>query len=143
MTEQAIVPLYFELPYPPSVNGIWRGGKGGRHYLSPKYKAWREEAALMARTQSKGKRVAGPFAVQIDVVRPDKRRRDLDNLIKVCLDLLAHVGVTDDDSECQYIETKWVQKGPSVRVSVRPCTRWGVTSWTSFQQPQTSTEPAP
>jgi crossover junction endodeoxyribonuclease RusA len=134
MAEEAITPLYFELPYPPSLNGIWRGGKGGRHYLSLKYRQWRDEAGLLAKSQAKGKRIAGPYAIQIDVVRPDKRRRDLDNLIKVSLDLLANIGVTDDDCECQYIEAKWVEIGPPLRLSVRPCLRWGASPWTSQAQ---------
>lgn len=125
MTEPAIVPLYFDLPYPPSVNSIWRGGKGGRHYLSAKYKAWRQAAGLLASAQAKGKRIAGPFAVQINAVRPDKRRRDIDNLIKPVLDLIASVGITDDDCECQSVEASWVRRGEGIWVAVRPCTRWG------------------
>lgn len=127
MTEQAVIPLYFELPYPPSTNGIWRGGKGGRHFLSAKYKAWREAAGLVVNTQAKGKRVAGAFAVEIQARRPDKRKRDIDNLIKPLLDLLANMGVIDDDSECQFVSAEWVGRGVGVRVAVRPCTRWGET----------------
>jgi Holliday junction resolvase RusA-like endonuclease len=123
--EAAVVPLYLELPFPPSVNGIWRGGAGGRHHLSAKYKAWKQDAGLLARNQCKSARVSGPYAVQLHLVRPDKRRRDLDNTIKVVLDLLAYVGVTGDDSECQYIEARWVASGPPLWVAVRPCTRWG------------------
>jgi crossover junction endodeoxyribonuclease RusA len=125
MTEPAIVPLYFDLPYPPSVNGIWRSGKGGRFYKSKHYIAWENSAGWLVKQQAKGKRIAGPFAVQIDIVRPDKRKRDLDNTIKVILDLLKNLHVTDDDSECQYIEAKWVQVGEGVRVAVRPTKRWG------------------
>jgi crossover junction endodeoxyribonuclease RusA len=125
VAEPAIVPIYFELPYPPSVNGIWRGGKGGRHYLSAKYKNWREAAGLMVNVQAKGKRIAGPFAVEIQASRPDKRRRDIDNIVKPILDLLASMGVTPDDSECQMIHAEWVGRGEGVRVAVRPCLRWG------------------
>lgn len=134
MTEEAIVPLYFELPYPPSLNGIWRGGKGGRHYLSPKYKAWRDEAAMLAKAQTRGKRIAGPFAVQINARRPDKRRRDIDNLIKPVLDLIASVHITDDDSECQYVEAQWIEKGVGIWVAVRPTKRWGEEPWISPAQ---------
>lgn len=125
MTEAAIVPLYFELPHPPSVNGIWRGGKGGRHYLSAKYKTWREAAGLIVNTQARGKRIDGPYAVEIQARRPDKRRRDIDNIVKPVLDLLAFMGVTADDCECQMIAAQWVERGDGIRVAVRPCTRWG------------------
>ena len=125
MTEPAISPLYFELPYPPSVNGIWRHGQGS-FYKSKNYRTWERDAGWALKEQAKGKRVAGPFAVQIDLTRPDKRKRDLDNTIKVILDLLKNLHVTDDDSECQMIEAKWVSVGIGVRIAVRPCTRWAV-----------------
>jgi crossover junction endodeoxyribonuclease RusA len=125
LTEQAIVPVIIEIPYPPSVNGIWRGSKGGRHYLSAKYKSWREAAGLMVNAQARGKRVSGPFAVEIQASRPDKRRRDIDNIVKPILDLLASMGVTPDDSECQMIHAEWVGRGEGVRVAVRPTKRWG------------------
>jgi crossover junction endodeoxyribonuclease RusA len=125
MAEQAIVPVIIEIPYPPSVNGIWRGGKGGRHYLSAKYKTWREAAGLMVNAQAKGKRIAGPFSIEIQARRPDKRKRDIDNLIKPLLDLMANMGVIDDDSECQRVTAEWVGRGEGVRVAVRPTKRWG------------------
>lgn len=123
MSEEALVPIYLTLPYPPSVNGIWRGGKGGRHFLSPKYKAWKTEAAYVARSQTTA-RISGPFAIQINAVRPDKRRRDLDNILKTLMDLVVFCGITDDDSECQYIEMRWAEKGPPIWIALRPCTRW-------------------
>jgi crossover junction endodeoxyribonuclease RusA len=127
MTEPAISPLIFELPMPPSVNSIWRGGKGGRHYLSAKYKAWKDAAGHDLRTQAGNKHISGPYAVEIQASRPDKRRRDIDNLIKPVLDLLAVTHITSDDSECQLVSAEWVGRGVGVRVAVRPCTRWGET----------------
>jgi len=123
--EVAITPLHFELPFPVSVNGIWRAGKG-RFYKSKNYLAWETAAGWAIKEQANGKRVAGPFAVQIDLVRPDKRRRDLDNTIKVILDLLKNLHVTDDDSECQELRARWIAQGPACFVAVRPCTRWAV-----------------
>ena len=123
MTQPAVTPIYLTLPFPPSANGIWRGGQGGRHYLSPKYKAWKQDAELDAKLQNKA-RISGPFAVQINAVRPDRRKRDIDNLIKPLIDLLVHCGVTDDDSEMQQITATWVEKGPPIWMAVRPCTRW-------------------
>ena len=42
--------------------------------------------------------IAGPCAVTISAYMPDKRRRDLDNLLKATLDALVHAAVIDDDS---------------------------------------------
>ena len=41
------------------------------------------------------------------VRRPDKRRRDLDNIIKPCLDALVKGGVIADDKDCEWIEAWW------------------------------------
>jgi crossover junction endodeoxyribonuclease RusA len=120
---EAITPIYLALPFPPSVNGIWRGGKGGRHFLSPRYKAWKQEAAQCARLQSK-KHISGPYALQLNFMRPDKRIRDLGNLEKAVSDLLVECGYIRDDSEAQYIELRWVERGPPCWCAIRPCTRW-------------------
>lgn len=121
---EAQSPVYLELPFPPSVNGIWRAAKG-RHYCSPRYQAWKTEAGFLARSQARTARVSGPYAVQLNFVRPDRRRRDLDNLLKSVIDLLRDLSITDDDSECQQIDAKWVGQGPALWVAVRPCRRWG------------------
>ena len=42
---------------------------------------------------------SGPLRVSIHVNMPDKRRRDLDNLLKPILDVLGDYGVYDDDSQ--------------------------------------------
>jgi Holliday junction resolvase RusA-like endonuclease len=49
------------------------------------------------------------------VVPPDKRHRDLDNLLKASLDALAGAGVIANDRYCQWIEARWVEDGA-------PCT---------------------
>jgi crossover junction endodeoxyribonuclease RusA len=49
------------------------------------------------------------------VVPPDKRHRDLDNLLKATLDALAGAGVIANDRHCRRIEARWVEDGA-------PCT---------------------
>jgi len=41
----------------------------------------------------------GPLSLNIIVNMPDKRRRDLDNLLKPILDVLGDYGVYEDDSQ--------------------------------------------
>lgn len=56
----------------------------------------------------------------IDAVRPDKRHRDLDNLLKSSSDLLQHIGIVENDSLCQQISARWVSAGEGITVTVEP-----------------------
>jgi crossover junction endodeoxyribonuclease RusA len=121
---EATGPLIFELPFPPTVNNLFVNGRTGR-FTSPAYRAWKIEAGTIAKGQAQGKRIPGPYALELQLSRPDKRRRDASNYIKPVEDLLVWLQITDDDSECQFVSAEWVGKGEGVRVAVRPCKRWG------------------
>lgn len=90
--------LHLLLPYPPSVNHYWRHSRG-RHFISPAGVAFR--AAVSAQLQAE--RHAGPITdrVHVDVLAhpPDRRRRDVDNVLKALLDAIVHGGVLADDSQ--------------------------------------------
>ena len=43
--------------------------------------------------------VSAPIYLEIEMYPPDKRRRDVDNILKPVLDALQHGGVYDDDSQ--------------------------------------------
>ena len=84
------------IPYPPSVNRIWRSVKG-RTILSKEYREYRTMAAriLGVNPAPSGARIR----VCIHATMPDRRRRDIDNLGKVALDILTHAGMWGDDSQ--------------------------------------------
>ena len=108
------------LPYPPSLNSNWRQGKGRTH-KSTKYTLWIVDAGY-ALNQQRPPHLSPPYIVEIAAGRPDKRKRDLDNLIKPVLDLLTSHGVICDDSEIEHLTIYWatddeVQNG--VRVEVK------------------------
>ncbi len=42
--------------------------------------------------------MTGPVSVSVVAHPPDKKRRDLDNLLKSLLDALQHAGLIEDDS---------------------------------------------
>lgn len=97
MVEVDMVMLH--LPFPPSVNRIWRSGKG-RTYISKQYKAWKDEAMAryLEQRSSAGNPIVGNFTYHI--ILDEKRRkvaRDGDNRGKVVLDLLQSVGLIEDD----------------------------------------------
>ena len=111
--------LEFELPFPPSMNHLWRR-VGARTLLSRGGRAFRQTVgAILA---ARGVRpLDGPLEIVIDVHPPDRRRRDLDNLQKALLDALAHGGAYHDDAQIARlsIERGAVVEGGRVRVWLR------------------------
>jgi crossover junction endodeoxyribonuclease RusA len=107
-----------KLPYPPTANSIWRSGRR-RTYRSEKYRAWLSRASWEAKLQCPGK-VIGPYELTMRVSRPDKRKRDLDNLLKPISDLLCTIGVIEDDSLCRRILAEWITEGDGMIVRIEP-----------------------
>lgn len=87
----------YQLPYPPSVNHIYSRTKRGGVMLNPKAKAYREEVIY---TIGKGHTtLTGRLMVQVDAYMPDKRIRDVSNILKALEDAMTHAGVWKDDSQ--------------------------------------------
>src|SRR5262249_33814538 len=87
-----------DLPLAPSVNQLWRTGRG-RIFRSAAYDAWRKEAGWALQAQRPGQ-VEGEVEISIALGRPDNRKRDLDNAAgKAVLDLLVLHRVIEDDSK--------------------------------------------
>lgn len=92
------------LPWPPSVNAMWRtphkGPLAGRTMLSTEGRAYRKaanDAATLQRVLRHS--LTGKLALLLVARPPDRRRRDLDNLLKGVLDALQHAAVIEDDGE--------------------------------------------
>lgn len=118
MAGKLVTSAIVDLPYPPSANRLWRmAGQGKPPFKSTEYSAWLSHAGLSVNVQKPGT-VEGPYALHIAAGKPDKRRRDLDNLIKPIGDLLQAAGVVTDDCLCQRVSAEWVPNFKGVRVSV-------------------------
>ena len=94
------------LPWPPSVNTYWRTFNG-RMIISARGREYRETVGDQMTMQKQVKHFKGPLRVVIEAWRPDRRRRDLDNLLKATLDGLAHAGVYEDDSQIVDLRIYW------------------------------------
>jgi crossover junction endodeoxyribonuclease RusA len=106
------------LPYPPSVNHYWVLGRG-HLYVSPDGRQYRRRVSAIL---TGAPQMVGPVAVAIEVHPPDRRRRDLDNLLKCLLDSLTNAGLWADDSQVESLsiargETK---SAGSVLVAIEP-----------------------
>lgn len=84
------------IPYPPSVNRIWRNYQG-RTILSKEYREYKTMVAKLLGVNENPS--AARIRVCIHAYMPDKRRRDISNLIKVTEDILTHAGIWVDDEQ--------------------------------------------
>lgn len=85
----------YELPWPPSVNGYWRSFRG-RQIISRRGRDYRDQVqAELAGTKA----MLGRLKISICLHPPDKRRRDIDNVLKAIFDSLVHAGAMQDDSQ--------------------------------------------
>jgi crossover junction endodeoxyribonuclease RusA len=111
----------FDLPWPPSLNGYWRR-VGNRTLISAAGRSYREHVVLLIR-MAKLTPFTGPIRYEAVYHQPDKRRRDLDNLIKVILDSLQHAGLYADDSQVHQIDIRFGCQvdGGRVNVLIRDC----------------------
>ncbi|HHX3461811.1 TPA: RusA family crossover junction endodeoxyribonuclease [Legionella pneumophila] len=113
--------LRFQLPYPPSINHYYKRTPKGLA-LSKKGIQYRHDAFYLLhkhRNHCKDKRLA----VTINLFPPDKRRRDIDNILKCLLDSMQHAGVYDDDNQIDMLTIirRHIVKDGSVAVWISEC----------------------
>jgi crossover junction endodeoxyribonuclease RusA len=110
--------IYLELPYPPSVNHYW-GQSGNRRFIGKKGVAFRA-AVLNAAIEAGTSPLEGRLAVHIDLYPPDRRKRDLDNVLKSLLDACEHAGCYINDSQIDeiHITRKSVIKEGSCEIAI-------------------------
>jgi len=106
------------LPFPPSVNTYWRTFRG-RMIISAKGREYRELVEHMFGYLPMVEPIEGAVCVDILAYRPDKRRRDLDNLFKAPLDALTYAGVWKDDSQITDLRIRWADEiGGMLKVTI-------------------------
>lgn len=110
--------IQLTLPWPPSVNRYWRTFQG-RMIISAEGRSYRKAVADQVLIQRGAKHYEGKLRVVIEAWRPDKRKRDLDNLLKAVLDSLTHAGVWADDGLIVDLRIYWAEDiGGMLKVKV-------------------------
>jgi len=105
------------LPYPPSANRLWRA-VNGRNIKSAEYRQWLVKARACIPVEARGK-ITGPYFMAVRADRPDRRARDLTNLLKPTEDALLFdkaqpllKGVVRDDSDAAGVAIVWSDREP-------------------------------
>lgn len=115
---EPLIVIILDLPYPPSVNTYWRN-VGSKVLISEKGRKYRRNIQGLI-LEAGRVRINGRVQVAIDAYPPDRRKRDLDNILKALLDSLTHAGVIEDD-ECIdkiTITRREVIKGGKVTIAI-------------------------
>lgn len=97
------------LPYPPTMNHYWRRGRHGT-FISADGRNFRRSVGIIA-AADRVPMLTGPLAVFIRMTPPDRRRRDIDNILKPLLDALQHAGCYEDDNQ---IEQLTIRRRPPI-----------------------------
>ena len=88
----------FGFTLPADGEPYWRR-HGNTYFISEAGKRYRRDVALIVRQQRLKLNLSGRLAIKIIAEPSDKRRRDLDNILKAPLDALTHAGVLMDDEQ--------------------------------------------
>lgn len=109
------------LPWPPSVNRYYRN-VAGKTLISAEGRSYRKAVVDLLAESRTAPPMIGAVGVDIEVFMPDRRRRDLDNLLKSLLDALTHAGLWLDDSQVVDLRIRKAQTiGGMVKVDVWTC----------------------
>lgn len=115
---EAAVPVFLSIPAPPSVNNAFRNTKRGRA-LTQAAIDWKGFAGWSLR-QQRPRNVAGEVAIVVNIERASAQA-DIDNKLKLLLDLLVEHRVIEDDKHVVAIAASWIAKRSAMaHVAVMP-----------------------
>lgn len=132
--------MIFELPIPPSSNQRLAPvmlGKSPAMVKTPLYRAWMSQAVeLLTEDQPEDwKPFDMPVGVFVEIRFPDRRKRDLDNVLKPLNDVItnAHIWVDDSLIGLQIAKRGPVEKPGMVRVVIWPLAQFNpIKTWNLF-----------
>ncbi|WP_457626605.1 RusA family crossover junction endodeoxyribonuclease [Persephonella sp.] len=97
--------------------------KSGKRYIVPKDVSIKINKAIWElQQQHKNEPVDIPVSVKILFILPDRRRRDLDNIMKTLGDCMVYAGILQDDNLIyrQILEKKVVRGEEGVIINITP-----------------------
>lgn len=105
----------FDLPWPPSVNRYYRH-VGHNVLISREGRKYR--MMTVSRLGGLYPKLEGALSFVAECYPPDRRRRDLDNLLKSLQDSIVHAGIMADDSQIKVLHLEMKDPIPEGLVHV-------------------------
>ena len=102
----------FRLPYPPTINHYYVNRRDGGRAIGKAGKRYRVEVVRILKAALVEEHTDN-VQLEILVYPPDRRKRDLDNILKALLDALQHGGAIKDDSQ---VSTLYIKREEMVKV---------------------------
>ena len=119
--------IQLNLPWPPSVNHYYQRTKRGTS-IGPRGINFRAAVAGCVQSQTSHSFDEQRIRIRIVAYPPDRRRRDLDNILKATLDALEHSGLYANDYQIADLQ---VLRGMPCK-----CGRLSVAVWQCNDEPQ-------
>lgn len=113
--------INIKLGWPPTINTYWRSVRRGNRQavlLSEKGRKYKETSYWEMAEQGTPKGIEGRVELLIDAYPPDRRHRDLDNILKPILDVLEDYGVFVNDRQVDIILIRRRHLGGHVQIHV-------------------------
>ena len=87
--------------------------------ISADGRAYRKAVIDQVLIQRGAKHYVTPLRVTVEAFKPDRRRRDIDNIFKAVGDGLTHAGVWEDDSQIVDLRLYWADTlGGKLRITI-------------------------
>ncbi len=106
--------ISFILPWPPTINTYWRR-RGSNYFIGQQGIKYRHLAVFECFKYKKLFSDSDKLHLDIIAYPPDRRRRDIDNILKCLLDSLQHAEVYKDDYQ---IDKIMIQRMSEIRNEV-------------------------
>jgi crossover junction endodeoxyribonuclease RusA len=107
----------YELPWPPSVNHYYVRARNGHIAIGSKGRKYRQ-LVIATLALDRQEPMEGFLAVTIDLFPPDKRRRDVDNVLKCLLDAMEKGGAYNNDYQIKKLSIERHDVEPDGKVLV-------------------------
>ncbi len=105
------------LPFPPTLNSIWRKSRSGM-YRHSKYLTWLEEAHRAVEGTLPADVTFDPVHVELRLYGRSRAKWDIDNRAKAVMDFLQEAKIITDDCLAQRITMMWSNDIDGARVTI-------------------------